>query len=132
MTGRPYYAVDTLRLLQDNDPEASLVYLMGEDALRDLPTWHRPLELIAICRAIGVLSRTGYQVDLDHLERQLPGVSDKIRWIKVPKVNISASMIRNHIRQNKAYQKYVSPAVADLIEKYHLYRDTEARLEDGF
>jgi nicotinate-nucleotide adenylyltransferase len=123
----PYYAVDTLRLLQTAEPEASLVYLMGEDALRDLPTWHRPLELIATCQAIGVLSRSGYEVDLDQLEGQLPGVKDKIRWIKIPKVNISASMIRNRVRRNKAYEKYVLPAVADLIEKYHLYREVEAR-----
>lgn len=119
----PYYAVDTLRLLQAADPAASLVYLMGEDALRDLPTWHRPLELIATCQSIGVLKRSGYEVDLDQLEGQLPGVTEKIHWINVPKMNISASMIRSRVRQNKAYKKYVVPAVADLIENYHLYKE---------
>ena len=36
----PHYAVDTVRLLQEQLPEAELFYLMGGDSLHDLPTWH--------------------------------------------------------------------------------------------
>jgi nicotinate-nucleotide adenylyltransferase len=119
----PYYAVETLRLLQESNPEANLVYLMGEDSLHDLPNWYRPLELLAVCSAIGVLRRTGYAVDLSKLEKILPGLTEKIRWIQVPKVNISASMIRKMVKLNQPYEEFVSPAVAELIEKYALYRD---------
>lgn len=119
----PYYAVETLRLLQASNPEANLVYLMGEDSLRDLPTWYHPQELIEACAAIGVLRRTGYAVDLSELEKILPGLTEKIRWIQVPKVNISASMIRKLVKLNQSYEEFISPAVAELIKKYALYCD---------
>jgi nicotinate-nucleotide adenylyltransferase len=126
----PYYALETLRLLQAEVPEASLVYLMGEDSLYDLPTWYRPCDFIEACSAIGVLRRAGYDVDLRALEQLLPGVTEKIRWIQVPKVNISASMIREKVRHHQPYGKYVSAAVAVLIEKYCLYHDKGPNVEE--
>lgn len=118
----PYYAIDTLRLLQLAYPDEDLVYLMGGDALNDLPSWHKPGELVEACHAIGVMSRPGCEVDLDELEEKIPGLKSKIRWIHVPPVDISASMIRKYVRQDLPYRQFVPPVVADLIEEYRLYR----------
>jgi len=46
-------AVDTVHLLRQTYPQAGLVYLMGGDSLRDLPTWVRPQEFLVACDAIG-------------------------------------------------------------------------------
>ena len=121
----PYYAVDTLRLLQISYPDDNLVYLMGGDSLRDLPTWHKPRELVSTCYAIGVMLRPGCEVDLDQLEKRIPGLVEKIRWIHAPLVDISASMIRRNIRQNLPYRHFLPPKVVDLIEKYNLYQNIE-------
>ena len=43
----PHYALDTVRILGEQNPQAGLVYLMGGDSLRDLPTWHHPADLVA-------------------------------------------------------------------------------------
>ena len=43
----PHYAVDTLTLLQKKHPNSELVYLMGGDSLRALPTWHDPVGFVA-------------------------------------------------------------------------------------
>jgi nicotinate-nucleotide adenylyltransferase len=119
----PYYAVDTLRLLQLTYPDEKFIYLMGGDSLNDLPSWHKPKELVAACYAIGVMRRPGFEIDLDDLESKIPGLKSKIKWINTPQVEISASMIRNNIRQHLPYRQFMPSAVVDLIEKYHLYRD---------
>ena len=121
----PYYAVETLRLLQTAHPNVGLIYLMGADSLHDLPSWHKPREFVASCHIIGVMCRPGYKTNLDLLEKKLPGLKAKISWIHTPLVDLSASMIRQKIRKNQPYQQYLPPAVVDRIEKFQLYRDRE-------
>ena len=38
----PHYAADTVKILKNGNPSAELVYIIGEDSLRDLPEWHEP------------------------------------------------------------------------------------------
>jgi nicotinate-nucleotide adenylyltransferase len=121
----PYYAVDTVRLLKFTYPDEDLVYLMGGDALNDLPTWHKPEALVESVHAIGVLLRPGCEVDLDNLERKVPGLRNKVKWINVPPVEISASMIRKRIEQKLPFRHLLPPAVTDIIEKNQLYQGTE-------
>jgi nicotinate-nucleotide adenylyltransferase len=55
-SGRKMFTVDSLRLLSRNLPGAGLVFLMGEDSLRDLPHWKNPRELLQ-CYGMAVLPR---------------------------------------------------------------------------
>ena len=71
----PHYAVDTVQILARQNPGAKLVYLMGGDSLRDLPTWHRPAEFVSACQMIGVMRRPGDAVELPSLEKSLPGLT---------------------------------------------------------
>ena len=71
----PHYAVGTLRWLQARHPDAGLVYLMGSNSLRDLPSWHAPQEFIEACTAVAVMRRPGAEVDLVRLERTHPRVA---------------------------------------------------------
>jgi nicotinate-nucleotide adenylyltransferase len=50
------YTVDTLRALAAREPEARLYLVIGEDSLRDFPTWHAPEE-IAELAALAVAPR---------------------------------------------------------------------------
>lgn len=117
----PQYAVDTLQILAQEYPQAELVYLMGGDSLRDLPTWHRPLDVIAASSAIGVMRRPRVRVDLERLETQLPGLSAKISWIKAPRLDISATYIRRLVREGQQYRYYVPEPVYGFIEDKQLY-----------
>ena len=118
----PHYAVGTLRSLRESNPEARYAYLMGEDSLRDLPTWHAPLEFIALCDMLVVMPREDIGVDLDVLEGILPGVRDKVRFSKAPKVDIAASDIRELVRKGLPYQHLVHHEVAQIIRRHQLYR----------
>jgi nicotinate-nucleotide adenylyltransferase len=118
----PHYTLDTVDLLQAKFPSARLVLLIGGDSLRDLPTWSRPGELITAVNAFGVMRRPGDEIDLQTLERALPGLSAKVRFVDAPKLEISSSSIRQRVATGGHFRYYLPPAVYDYIQQTNLYR----------
>jgi len=118
----PYYTLDTIRRLADEHPSADLILVIGGDSLRDLPRWHRPADLVAACREIGVMRRPGDAVDLPALEQQVPGIQAKVRFVEAPLMGISSRDIRRRIRENLPFRYYLSPPVYEYILKNNLYR----------
>lgn len=119
----PHYAVDTVRILAAEFPSDQFVYLIGGDSLHDLPTWYKPEDLLRACHSIGVLRCPDDRVDLEALEKELPGVTNKIRWIDTPQLGISASAIRKKVVLDQAYRYYLLPAVYKIVQKERLYKD---------
>ncbi|MDD5370184.1 MAG: nicotinate-nucleotide adenylyltransferase, partial [Anaerolineaceae bacterium] len=111
----PHFAVDTVRLLAQDFPAAEMIYLMGGDSLHDLPTWRLPLELVHEVDAFGVMRRPGDDIDLSHLEQALPGLTEKVRFVDAPLLEISSSQIRYRIRTGKPFRYYLPPPVYDLV-----------------
>lgn len=118
----PHYALDTMLILKQNHPGDELVYLMGGDSLRDLPTWHQPHLFLQACSALGVMRRPGDQVDLPSIEQRLPGVSAKVRFIDTPLLEISATSLRQRISVGKPYRYYLPGPVFEIIHQRGLYR----------
>ena len=118
----PHYMVDTLRLLAGQHPSADLVLLIGGDSLHDLPSWHRPADLVAACQEIGVMRRPGDSVDLALLERSLPGAQAKVRFVDAPLLEISSSEIRRRVREKQPFRYFLSPSVYEYIQEHNLYR----------
>ena len=118
----PHYAVDTLTVLAQRFPGSELVYLMGGDSLRDLPTWHEPLEFLRFCGGVGVMRRPGDHIDLPELEQVLPGITGLTHIVDAPLIEISASDIRLRVLAGKPYRYLVPPNVFRLIERLQLYR----------
>jgi nicotinate-nucleotide adenylyltransferase len=118
----PHYTVDTMQELADLYPSAELILLIGGDSLRDLPTWHRPADLVAACHEIGVIRRPGDSIDLSAWEQQVPGTQAKVRFVDAPLLDISSSAIRQRIRENLPFRYYLSPSVYEYIQKHQLYR----------
>ncbi|HPH96406.1 MAG TPA: nicotinate-nucleotide adenylyltransferase [Anaerolineaceae bacterium] len=119
----PHYAVDTVRLLAQQNSGAGMVYLMGGDSLRDLPTWRQPQELLAACASLGVMRRPEDAIDLTVLESQLPGLTGKVRFINAPLLEISSREIRRRIACGEPYRYYLQPQVTALIQSRGLYQD---------
>lgn len=120
----PHYAVDTVKILQEQFPSAEIYYLIGGDSLHDLPTWYQPQQLIKLVHGLGVMRRPGDQVDLRELEDKIPGLTAKIYFIEAPLLEISARQIRQRIAEGRAYRYYVPPAVYRLIDEYKIYRNS--------
>jgi nicotinate-nucleotide adenylyltransferase len=118
----PHYAVDTVKILVDQNPRAELVYLMGGDSLRDLPTWHRPADLVAALRFIAVMRRPGDSVDLSTLEKAIPGLTDKVRFVEAPLLDIAACEIRARVAEGRPFRDFLTPGVYTYIIEHDLYR----------
>jgi len=120
----PHYAVDTVQLLHERYPGARIIYLIGGDSLVDLPLWHKPREFILACDELGVMRRPGWKEDLELLERQLPGLTERVRFIDAPLLEISSSVLRRKIAEAGPFRYYVPPEVYDIIRKGTFYSNS--------
>jgi nicotinate-nucleotide adenylyltransferase len=118
----PHFAVDTVKLLQNQFSEAELFYLIGGDSLRDLVRWNRPRELVEAVAGLGVMRRPEDEIDLAALEKMLPGITPKINLIDSPLIDIASHEIRERISAGKAYRYHLHPAVYELIRQRHYYQ----------
>ncbi len=118
----PHYAVDTVQLLRQAYPQASLVYLMGGDSLADLPTWHAAKSFVERLDEVGVMCRLGEHIDLPALEAQLPGLAGKVHFVDAPRLEIASTDIRQRIAAGRTYRYFLPPAVWQAIEQQDLYR----------
>jgi nicotinate-nucleotide adenylyltransferase len=118
----PHYAVDTVRLLQDQFVGAELFYLMGGDSLRDLPSWYHPQELVERVSGLGVMRRPGVTLDLSALAGQLPGIQAKVNFIDTPRLEISSTAIRQRIEKGRPYRYFLPQGVFEKIEEKQYYR----------
>jgi nicotinate-nucleotide adenylyltransferase len=120
----PHYAVDTVEILARQNPGSGLIYLMGADSLRDLPTWRRPEDFLNSLQAVAVMRRPGYSIDLGGLEADLPGLKAKLRFVDAPPVDISAHEIRARAAADADFRSLVQPAVFRYIIDHRLYQDS--------
>ena len=104
------YMIDTLRELHANRPDVDWTLIMGNDAARDLDSWHEAAELRTLCR-IAVVARGGQEPD--------PG--DRMVRIAMPRIDVSASEIRRRIATGLSVEFLTPVAVADYIHAHRLY-----------
>ncbi len=118
----PHYTLDTIRVFSSRYPNADLILLLGGDLLRDLPTWHRPADLVAACRQIGVMRRPGDSIDMASLEKKIPGLNSKVKFVEAPLLEIASSEIRRRVARGLPFRYYLLPAVYQYIQKHKLYK----------
>ncbi len=119
----PSYTVDTMETLQKQlGPETELFFLLGSDALQDLPKWKEPQRLVQICRLVA-FGRPGCKLpDLKPLEMIIPGLSSRITFLEVPQVDISATEVRRRRAEGKSIRRMVPRSVEQYILEHGLYR----------
>ncbi len=117
----PHYAIDTVRLIKERTTQGEVIYVMGGDSLRDLPTWHRPREFLEACDGLGVMRRPGAAIDLSDLEEEFPGLGSKVRFVDAPLLEISSSQIRRRIAEGRPYRYYLPSQVFQIIQRARLY-----------
>jgi nicotinate-nucleotide adenylyltransferase len=116
----PSYTVDTLRALAAEYPDAQRFFLTGTDAVRDLPKWRAPEEIIALARFV-VMARPG--VAPAEVLSALPDVWEpRITFIDMPGLDISSSYLRERIRDGRSVRYLLPRVVEEFITAQHLYR----------
>ncbi len=117
----PHYALGTVQQVRKTYPGWEVVYLMGGDSLRDLPTWHRPREFVAACDALGVVRRPGDAVALEKVAESLPGLREKVRFVDAPLLQISSRDIRWRVASGRPFRYFLQPKVYAYIQTWGLY-----------
>ena len=107
----PSYTVDTLLELRERWPGADLVLLLGADAVRDLPEWHAPEEIVQLAQ-LAMLVRGGDTV---------PDMRFAAVPVAVTRVDVSATEIRCRVRDGVPIRYLVTEGVRDVIRREHLY-----------
>jgi nicotinate-nucleotide adenylyltransferase len=107
----PSYAVETIEAFRQREPDAELFYLIGEDNVDRLETWHRFTELSKLVQFV-VLDRSGEKTR--HPYRTISRHLD-----------ISATNIRNRVAMGRSIRYLVPPAVEAIIRDRQLYREPQ-------
>ena len=105
------YTTHTLRDLRHELPSDELFLLIGADAARELGKWHEAEDLASLAEVV-VLSRPGQQVS----DCDVP-----CRFVEVPAIGVSASLVREAVRRGTSIRYLVPSAVAEYIESHSLY-----------
>jgi nicotinate-nucleotide adenylyltransferase len=133
------YTVQTLTELRDEFPDRPLLLLLGADAFRGLPTWHRWRELFDLANLV-VVERPGVKLD-EGLPAPLLAewrdrrVTDAGKLLSQPAgvlfsppitpYAVSATSIREQIGKGSGggenWRGLLPPAVLAYIDLHHLY-----------
>ncbi len=117
----PTYTLDTFEELAATEPEAAWWFLLGEDALADLPHWHEPERLVQRVR-LGLAQRPGAEPAADSLGA-LPGLAGRVDLVPMPALEVSASELRRRVARGEPTTPLLPEAVRALIDDLGLYRE---------
>ena len=115
----PTYTLDTLRELRAAGAK-QLWWVLGGDALRSLPRWHKASELLTLAR-IAVAARPGAQPERHELDRLIPGLGRWVDWIPMPLLDLSASDLRARLAHGEDVSNDIPPAALNYIRRHNLY-----------
>ncbi|MCY3733818.1 MAG: nicotinate-nucleotide adenylyltransferase, partial [Chloroflexi bacterium] len=95
----PTYTLDTVRELRDRGAK-QLWWIMGADAVLDLPHWHQPNEILT-CARIAAAVRPGAELDRRELDRIVYGLGRWLDWVPMEPIDLSASQLRARLRRGE-------------------------------
>lgn len=121
----PSYTADTLACLRDEyGPETQLYFILGRDALADLPNWHQPEKIVALAY-LAVAHRLGWTVtEQPDIESRILRLGGTIVPINMPLIAISATHLRERLARGLSVRYQVPDAVLTYIAAHALYRQT--------
>lgn len=131
--GGSSYMVDTLLNFRQRNPNSSFVLILGMEAFNGLMSWHRWEELIGLAHIV-VTDRAGFDnrfeqnintyvaplltTDKSELKQRTHG---KIYVQPVTAVDISATLIRQRIKDKKTVKKMLTSNCLNAINKNSFY-----------
>ena len=108
------YMVDTLDVLSTQYDDARFHLILGADALRDLPSWHEADRLRQLTE-IAVVAREG---------EEPPVAESGVQIITMPRIDISATAIRDRIARGLPVDYLTVPSVVSFIQRQGLYKNS--------
>ncbi|MGB4448085.1 MAG: nicotinate (nicotinamide) nucleotide adenylyltransferase [Cloacibacterium sp.] len=114
---KPSYTIDTLTYLKEKYPNYSFALIMGEDNLDSLPKWKNAEKLMSDYQII-VYPRTfeGEKKDSEYLQHE------NISIVNAPIIELSATEIRNMIKEGKNVRPMLPPEVFEYLDGSSFYK----------
>lgn len=126
----PSYTYDTLQILVRDNPENSYFFIMGDRDLLTMPKWHQGRE-IALLSNLLVVGRQGeddravddFIAGFWDVQKQSKGFwqiyqGKQIRYLSVPRIDISSSMLRSRWLSGKSIDWLVPDQVKGYLDMY--------------
>ena len=116
----PSYTSDTLRSLRALSPDDEYFLILGGDQAASLRSWHEPEEVLSLA-TVCVVERTGWPRPAIGVKLSGLRGAERIRFFDMPRVDVSASMVRRRAREGKPIRYLVTDKVANYIGAQSLY-----------
>ncbi|MYE45281.1 MAG: nicotinate (nicotinamide) nucleotide adenylyltransferase [Chloroflexi bacterium] len=119
----PSYTAETLEELQAEFPGNEWWFILGWDALADLPNWHEPERIIELAR-LALAQRGGESTDgalPPETVAALPGLAARVDRVPLPRLDVSASELRRRLREGEETAPLLPAGVRELIAARGLY-----------
>lgn len=115
----PTYTAETLATLAGERLDDEFWFIVGSDALADLPNWHEP-ERIVEHAMLAVAPRETQEVNVAALN--IPGIAGRIEMFPMTRIDVSATDIRARVAAARSIRYLVPPTVERYIAEHRLYR----------
>lgn len=109
---KPSYTIDTLTYLQERYPEHHFSVVMGSDSMQNLPRW-KNYEQLMTRYDVYVYPRPGHEL------KKLP--EGRIIQVEAPYLDISSSLVRKMLRNERSVRYLVPEKVFDYIMDNRYY-----------
>ncbi|MBS1752219.1 MAG: nicotinate-nucleotide adenylyltransferase [Bacteroidetes bacterium] len=110
---KPSYTVDTLAYLEEKYQEHQFSIIMGSDSFQNISKW-KNAPVILKRYPVYIYKRAGFEI--------VPISGATVYPLEAPLLEISATHIRNCIKDRKSIRYLVPDVVKEEIEKYNYYR----------
>lgn len=116
----PAYTSDLLARIRDRHPNEALWFVIGADSLAELHTWHEPERILSLAR-LAVAARPGWEVERALATSPVPGLRERVDIFSSVPVDLSASTIRERLREGLPVDWLVPAPVLAYIRDRRLY-----------
>lgn len=110
---RPSYTIDTLTYLREKYPQHEFSIIMGSDGFQNLPKW-KNADLLMKEYPFIIYKRPGFDIT--------DTWNASVQILDAPMLDISATLIRNNIREGKSIRYLVPDKVREEIERNNYYK----------
>lgn len=113
----PSYTIQTIKVLRGIYEETTeLAWIIGADSLIEYKIWKDFDEVLKQCTLIAT-TRPNYDLELVPLE-----IRNRVKTFQVTGIDMSATEIRERVRNNLSIRYLVPDAVAKYIDEHKLYQ----------
>jgi nicotinate-nucleotide adenylyltransferase len=109
---KPSYSIDTLTYLQEKHPLHEFIIIMGGDSFQNIHRW-KNYQLLLKNYSFILDPRSGFEVN---------DVPANVQIVQAPLLEISATAIRNNIKEGKSVRYLIPDKVRDEIERAGYYK----------